>query len=1016
MDEITPEFIAELSNSISGEVKTDPITRVLYSTDASIHQIKPLGVVFPRNGDELEQVVRLCAQYHVPLIPRGSGSSLAGQVVGKGLVIDCSRYINRLITINREEQIAVVEPGLILDDLNHQANKFNLQFGPDPASSERATLGGCIGNNATGAHSIIYGMTSDHILSAEVILADGTVTTFAEITIEEAEKRAGMYSVPRHLDNEQLIYATALNIRSNYKDEIKSCYPVTWRRVSGYNLNYLLPWSPTFPPQWDFNTAPYPPVLPNSINLAQLLAGSEGTLGVIRNATIRLVPIKKNKIISVLSFSSIVEACETVPDILKLAPSAVELIPQSLIHLARSVPAYANLLSFVVGDPAALLGVEFSGDDAGLLTDQVKKLNGMRHWSGQPYIADTAIKQKQVWDVRNVGLGILMSRQGDYKPISFIEDMSVPVEQLGTFVRELDVLLGQYQTKAEYYGHASAGCLHIRPLLNTKTAQGRLELRSIAQAAVDLVLKLGGAVSSEHGDGITRGEWIQQAYGPKLIQAFTELKQAADPQTLLNPGKKVDTPKMDSSLRYGDNYQPIGWMPVMGFSNKKPKAGQIVEAIEQCNGAGVCRKSEGVMCPSFQATKDEFFSTRGRANMLRNMISSGLIKPDLAMEAVKDTLELCLACKGCKAECPSAVDMAKLKYEFYEHYYSLPGHHHPIRDYLFGYITQIAAIGHFITPIANIFISAPMLGKLRESLLGISNKRVLPRLKRTSLHKMAQPYIDTSGKPDCLLLSDGFNEYFYPETGFDAIKVLAHLGYKVRILSTIGVGRTLISKGFLSQAKRQARKLIDEIHQVDPHGQLPVIGLEPSEIFTLRDEFLDFFPDDPWVRALSDRAYMIDEFLVRPGLNGILKLPGIDIKSEDISTDVLLHGHCYQKAQPPAKDGYPTGVEATQLMLQNAGYSVKTIKDGCCGMAGAFGYETEHYSTSMKVGELNMFPAINNSAESIICAAGISCKSQIEDGTGRQAVHPITLVSRRLSDHDNGGVMIEKNSSKYSNS
>jgi FAD/FMN-containing dehydrogenase/Fe-S oxidoreductase len=1003
MDDITPEFIAELSNSISGEVKTDPITRVLYSTDASIHQIEPLGVVFPRNGEELRDVVRLCHQYRIPLIPRGSGSSLAGQVVGKGLVIDCSRYINQLIAINQEEQTAVVEPGLILDDLNRKAKKYDLQFGPDPASSERATLGGCIGNNAAGAHSIIYGLTSDHILSAEVILADGTVTTFNKVSIDEAEKRAGKDMNAAYPALEKQIYSCALQIRTKYSDEIKNCYPITWRRVSGYNLNYLLPWSSTYPPQWDFNSAPYPPVLPNTINLAQLLAGSEGTLGVIRHATLRMVPIKQHKIISVLSFSSIIDACETVPDILKLAPSAVELIPQSLIHLARSVPAYANLLSFVVGDPAALLGVEFSGNDARSLTDQVKKLNSMRHWSGEPYIADTAFKQKQVWDVRNVGLGILMSRLGDYKPISFIEDMSVPVDQLGTFVRDLDVILSEYHTKAEYYGHASAGCLHIRPLLNTKTAQGRVELRLIAQAAVDLVLKLGGAVSSEHGDGITRGEWIQQAYGPKLIQAFKEFKQAADPHGILNPGKKVDPPKMDTSLRYGEDYQPTGWVPVMGFSNKIPETRQIVEAIEQCNGAGVCRKSEGVMCPSFQATKDEYFSTRGRANMLRNMISSGLIKQNLATEAVKETLELCLACKGCKAECPSAVDMAKLKYEFYQHYYSLPGHHHPIRDYLFGYIAQIANLGHFVAPLANIFISAPILGRLRASMLGLSNNRVLPKLSRTSLHQLAQPYGYSSSDPDCLLLSDGFNEYFYPETGLDAMKVLFHLGYKVRILSTIGAGRTLISKGFLSQAKKQAKKLIDEIHQADPDGQLPIVGLEPSEIFTLRDEFLDFFPSDPWVKALSDRAYMIDEFLVRPDQKGLLRFPNLKKKRIQDSTNVLLHGHCYQKAQPPAKDGFPSGVQATELLLQNAGYSVNTIKDGCCGMAGAFGYEAEHYSLSMKVGELTMFPAITSAADSIICAAGISCKAQIEDGTGKQAVHPITLISRRLDEQDNGG-------------
>jgi FAD/FMN-containing dehydrogenase/Fe-S oxidoreductase len=998
MDELNPEIIAEIKKSISGEIKTDKVTRILYSTDASIHQINPLGVVFPRDGDELRRVVDICHQFHVPLIPRGSGSSLAGQAIGAGLIIECSRYLNKLVAINQEEQTAVVEPGLILDDLNREAKKYNLRFGPDPASSERATLGGCIGNNATGAHSIIYGMTSDHIISVEAILADGSVTIFKAISLDEANLLAGSASDSSISKLERQFYASALQIRSEYQEDIKRSYPHTWRRVSGYNLNYLIPWSPTYPPQWDVDTIPYPPVLPNMINLAQVLAGSEGTLGVIRRATLRLVPLKKHSIISVLSFSSIMEACEIVPEILGLAPSAIELIPQSLIHLARSVPAYANMLSFVIGDPAALLGVEFSGDDPKVLADKVIKLNSIRNWSDKPFIAESPVNQKQVWDVRNVGLGILMSRLGDYKPISFIEDMSVPVDRLGEFVRELDNILNHYQTKAEYYGHASAGCLHVRPLLNTKTSRGRIELREIAEAAVDLVLQLGGAVSSEHGDGITRGEWIQRAYGPKIVQAFSLLKQAADPQGILNPGKKVNSPKMDTSLRYDVDYQPVGWEPVMAFSSLIPAPERIVEAIEQCNGAGVCRKSEGVMCPSFQATKDEMYSTRGRANLLRTMISNGFASPEMAIAAVKDTLEKCLACKGCKAECPSAVDMAKLKYEFYQHYYGLPGHHHPIRDYLFGFIAQIARIGHLVAPIANYFISSPILAKSRENLVGLSQNRRLPKLSRTSLHKMAKLYLDRSCEPDCLLLSDAFNEYFYPEVGIDALKVLTELGYKVRILSTLGAGRTLISKGFLRQAKEHAKRLGDEIHRLDPAGRLPIIGLEPSEIFTLRDEFLDYFPGSEWVKALSERAYMIDEFLVRPDSTGMPRLTNIILKnrSKDSSTNVLLHGHCYQKAQPPSKDGLPTGVAATVAMLENVGYSVTTIKDGCCGMAGAFGYEAEHYSLSMQVGGLSLFPAVNESGTSIVATAGISCKSQIEDGTGKRAVHPITLISRLI--------------------
>jgi FAD/FMN-containing dehydrogenase/Fe-S oxidoreductase len=995
MDELIPEIVAKLESSITGEVKTDPVTRVLYSTDASIHKIVPMGVVFPRNIDELIPIVKLSNQYNIPLIPRGSGSSLAGQAVGSGVIIDCSRYVNRLVQINREEQTAIVEPGLILDDLNREAKKYNLRFGPDPASSERATLGGSIGNNATGAHSILYGMTADHIISAEVVLADGTVTNLKPISIDHARRIVNGVINTTSSNIEKQIYQSALQIQNEYQEDIKKSWPLTWRRVSGYNLNYLIPWSPTAPPQWDLGQIPYPPVLPNTINLAQLLAGSEGTLGIIRNATLRLVPLKKHTIISVINFLSIVDACEIVPKILKLSPSAVELIPQSLIHLARSVPAYANQLTFVIGDPAALLGVEFSSDDPQILSDQVIKLNKLCNWSSKPFIAETPEQQKQVWDVRNVGLGILMSRLGDYKPISFIEDMSVPVERLGEFIRELDIILNHYKTQADYYGHASAGCLHIRPLLNIKTQVGRAELRSIAEAAVDLVLRLGGAVSAEHGDGITRGEFIERAYGPRVIQAFRIIKHAADPQGILNPGKIVDPPKLDTSLRYDDEYHPEGWIPVMTFSSERPDSIRLVEAIEQCNGVGVCRKSGGVMCPSFQATKDEMYSTRGRANLLRAMISNGFSTQELATQAVRDTLEKCLACKGCKAECPSAVDMAKLKYEFYQHYYSLPGHHHPLRDYLFGYISFVAKIGHPFAPLVNYLISTPHLARFRETLVGLSKNRTLPQLSRKALHSLAKPLIKNIDEPDCLFLSDAFNEYFYPQTGLDAITVLKSIGSRVKILSTIGAGRTLISKGFLVEAKEQAKHLVDEINRIDPTGKLPVIGLEPSEVYTLRDEYLDMFPNDEYVEALSQRAFMIDEFLVRPGTNGsprLSKRMTLDAIN-NIRTNVLIHGHCYQKAQPPAKDGFPTGVDATVAMLKSVGYSVTTIDDGCCGMAGAFGYEAEHYSLSMQVGDLSLFPTIKGSSTSIITAAGISCKSQIEDGTGRSVVHPISLMA-----------------------
>jgi Fe-S oxidoreductase len=796
------------------------------------------------------------------------------------------------------------------------------------------------------------------------------------------------------------MYHAALKIQTEYADEIKKKWPKTWRRSSGYNLNYLIPWSPTFPPRWDMNQLPYPPVQPNTINLAPLYAGSEGTLGIIRTATLRLVPLKKHSVLSVINFDSIVKACDNVTKILELSPSAIELIPQSLIHLARSVPAYANQLTFVVGDPAAILIVEFSSDDPKYLVDRIGRLNKLSNWVDKPYIAETSTQQKQVWEVRKVGLGILMSRLGDFKPISFIEDLSVPVERLGEFIQDLDIILSRYGTQADYYGHASAGCLHIRPLLNIKTPQGKAELRSIAQEVVDLVIRLGGAVSAEHGDGITRGEWIERAYGPKVIEAFRILKHAADPNGILNPGKIVDPPKMDSSLRYDDAYLPIGWTPVLAFTASNPDPNRLIEAIEQCNGAGVCRKTTGVMCPSFQATKDELFSTRGRANLLRAMVSDAFTTPETAMQAVKDTLELCLACKGCKSECPSAVDMAKLKYEFYQHYYALPGHHHPIRDYIFGYISQIAKYGHPLAPLGNLFLSAPVFAGLRQNLLGLSNQRTLPKLSRVSFRAKAKKVLRDSAEPDCLLLSDAFNEYFFPDTGMDALKILLALGNKVKILSTMGAGRTLISKGFLTQAKRHVQRLVDEISKTDPQGVLPIVGLEPSEIYTLKDELIDYLPGDPRAESLAKRAFMIDEYLIRPGSDGNPRLSRFTQKEGPgrIETNVLLHGHCYQKAQPPAKDGFLTGVAATIAMLEYAGFSVANIDDGCCGMAGAFGYETEHYDVSMQIGELALLPAIRMSEGSLIAAAGISCQSQILDATGQHAYHPISLVARRLEE------------------
>jgi Fe-S oxidoreductase len=738
------------------------------------------------------------------------------------------------------------------------------------------------------------------------------------------------------------------------------------------------------------------------MNLAPLLAGAEGTLAMIQSAKVRLVPLPKDTILGILAFRGIAEACDAAVPILELDPSAIELIPGRMIDLARSVPAFASQLSLFdelhpSSDTPDLLVVEFAGEDLGPLQDCTRRL-GRLMGSSRPYlIADTPERQKQVWSVRKVGLGLLASAPGERKTVSFIEDLSVPVEQLGTFVREMDRIFKSRGTRAEYYAHASAGCLHIRPLLDLKSIDGVASLRLIASEAIQLTIRLGGSVSGEHGMGMARSEWMSQLYGDRIMTAFRLLKNAADPRGSLNPGKILDPPKMDENLRYGTSYQAHIWSENLNFKEK----GNLVGAIELCNGAGVCRKLDGVMCPSFQATREEMHSTRGRANLLRAMISHPSGASDLPEinRSVFGALDLCLACKGCKAECPSAVDMAKLKYEFLHHYYQ--SHRRRLRDYIFAFIGPLARIGQPFVGIINPLLRWRPIKALAEKWLGISARRQFPVFSAQSFHQMLSEDEDLTREMDsskaCLLLPDAFLEYMYPEVGIAAVRVLRASGYNVCILPVIGAGRTMLSKGFLDQARSQARRVIDAVERLDPEGKLPVVGLEPSEIYTLRDEFLNLLPGDPRVASLTQRAWMIDEFLVRPAEDGRPRLRITGTPTSQSLMPVQLHGHCYQKAQGPGPDGYATGTAATQNMLEMCGYAVATLNTGCCGMAGAFGYEVEHYDLSIKVGELSLFPSLRDAVSrqpSLVAASGVSCKAQIEDGLGQPAYHPIQLVAR----------------------
>src|SRR5215212_3161722 len=660
-----PNFTNELFKYFHGEIRLDVGSRILYSTDASIYQIEPLGVAIPKTQEDLQAAVELAAKYQIPILARGAGTSLAGQAIGNALILDCSRWLDHTVEINPDEHYAIVEPGVVLSNLNKAAGMHGLQYGPDPASAERATMGGVIANNATGAHSLLYGMTVDHLISAEVIMADGSMGVFGERST---------------LDNSLIsnLHASAHEIRENYADRIAQRWPTTWRNSAGYRLNYLLPWSPSKPSQWE---GEYPALDPSHINLAPLLAGSEGTLAVIRRAKVNLVEKPKHTILAVLSYQSNADACDDVPRLLMHHPSAVELVPQMILRLARGVPEYARQMGWVIGDPAALLVVEFSGDQPSALKDAARRIGDVLT------IAESREDQARIWNIRKVGLGLLDSRPQSMRLVAFIEDCAIPVQKLGEFVREIETILSSHATEGGIYAHASAGCLHIRPILDLKTARGVADLRAISEAVLALTLSLGGAMSSEHGDGLARSEHLTQTYGVELMEAMRSLKRAADPNNILNPGKIIDAPKMDVNLRYGSDYQTRIWDTKLSFERN----GGLAVAIEQCNGQGVCRKDSGVMCPSYQATREEMHSTRGRANLLRALISRPWTIDDgmsfvyplssfdpQRVEATAAALDLCLACKGCKAECPSGVDMAKLKFAFQAEYYKT--HRRQLRD------------------------------------------------------------------------------------------------------------------------------------------------------------------------------------------------------------------------------------------------------------------------------------------------------------------------------------------------
>lgn len=956
---------AELTARIHGEVRFDTVSRMLYSTDASNYQIDPVGVVIPRTTDDVVAAMELAASHNVPILPRGGGSSLAGQAVGAALVIDTSKYLNRIVSFQPEDRSVTVEPGINLDQLNRQIKAQGLMFGPDPSSGNRATVGGVIGNNSAGAHSILYGMTQDNMRSARVQLANGSTIELGPGTMEDLTKRAQTDDATGRLLKHLLAF------RDERHDVIADGFPPHWRRATGYSLNEFLKPDDVFNP-------------------ARLLASSEGTLGTLLQVTLDLVPVPPITGLVMLQFDDLVRAMEVTPKILETEPSAIELMDRMLIDLTRQQPGYAKQISLIKGDPAAVLVVEFYGAHERELQQKCDRLIDYlrEHRIGlmtDPLVVLDPQRQKDVWQVRKAGLGLLMSVKGDAKPIPVIEDVSVPVEHLAQFVAAVEKMVAKHNTTAAYYAHASAGCLHIRPLINLKSIEGVEAMRELAYQAAELAHEFGGVMSGEHGDGLQRSELNEIIFGNELYQTMRDFKQLFDPERLMNPGKIVDAPPMVDNLRYGPKYKPVQIKTNLDFSRE----GGFMGAVEMCNGAAVCRQTKaGTMCPSYMATRDENDTTRGRANALRNALAGNILSPrDFADKATYETLDLCLSCKACKTECPSSVDMAKIKTEFLTHYYDKHGV--PLRARLMGHIHTLSKIAAPIAPLANLALRTP-LGKPGLALVGVhKDRKMAPFVSRTFVHRWhtyrKHNPVPPATRGKVVYFHDTFATYNYPRIGLAAVKLIEAAGFEVIIEERRACcGRPMLSKGLVDAARKSARKNVGLLATYAKQG-IPIIGTEPSCILTLRDEYRDLLPGDPNVEVVAQHAYMIDEWLAKLDNEGEL---GITWKS-GTGAEVLFHGHCHQKSL--------IGVGPSMAILKASGCRPTESGAGCCGMAGSFGYEAEHYEISKKIGEERLFPAIEQTSMDVqISVAGVSCRQQIEHFTERPTRHIAEVLASRI--------------------
>ena len=962
----TTDLARALTAVLAGEVRFDAYTRHVYATDASMYAIEPIGVVFPRSIDDVVATVEIAGRFGVPVLPRGGGTGLCGQTVGHAVVLDFSRHLHAA-SVDAESRTARVQPGVVQDDLNRAAAEHDLLFAPDTSTSNRATLGGMIGNNSCGSRSARYGMTIDHVDALDVVLADGSRAHFAAVPADDVMRRARGDTLEASLYREipRLVAASDAAIRTGF--------PPHWRRSGGYRLERMLP------ERGDFD-------------LSKLVIGSEGTLAIVVGATVKLVPRPRAVCGLAGHFTSVAAALDAVGDAIDADAGAIELVDRLILDLARRSPVHGHLARTLEGEPGALLWVEFHGNSPGEVASDADLLMARWRAGGHAYAVMRATTRQELArfrDLRRAGLGLLTAAgTGRERSLAFVEDTAVDPRRLGEYTARFSAILERHGLRAGFYGHASAGCLHIRPFMDLGRPGEVDRMRAVADEVCALVVEFGGMNSSEHGDGLVRSEFNRRLFGDALYETMRAVKAAFDPHGRLNPGKKVDSPRMTEHLREPALPPAVALPTFHAFPFEDGMRG----AANRCARIGACRKSAGsggTMCPSFMATREEEHSTRGRANALVKALSTTDPRTALGDNRLHEILDLCLECKACKRECPLSVDMAALKSEFLWNYHAVHGV--PLRSRLFGRVRELNRAGSALAPLSNAMASLPFVRGITERVAGIDRRRPLPRFHRTTLQKWfarRAPAGDERAhgiRGDVIFLADSFTSYTEPAIGRAAIELLERAGWQVRLAGGVCCGRALISKGLLSEAKSRHAKLLDVLAPAAQQG-IPIVGVEPSCILTLTDELTSLSAGDPRAAAVARQAKLVDDLLADALDDGWLAVPARDGEAAPI----VFHAHCHQKAAGATKG-------STRLLEQLA-HDVVALDAGCCGMAGSFGFEREHYDLSLRIGGLRLFPAVNAAAaHTRIAATGVSCRQQIAHGTGRTARHPVLLLHEALS-------------------